>query len=285
MNWDDDDFSVTPAKTKTTIINSWEDDLDEPLLDDFAWDDDEDDKTEKKPAIKGTKPKPKAPVVAKGKKGSKKTSSNDRVLLEVDTLDEATRKKLLKEKQLESDLNNAADLFGTLGVADDYDDDAINEHPKAKALKEASENSSSKPQQELTVDTPLTVHPIFDPESKQDYEKLRKQLSSTLTPLAKKSSLNYSSQLAIGLIRDLSKELSSENIRKVISTLNVIVKEKTAAERQARLAKTGGASVGGGKKKVKGKINLGGGFKKDNDLIQPYSKYDDDGYDDFDDFM
>ncbi|GME93856.1 unnamed protein product [Ambrosiozyma monospora] len=181
---------------------------------------------------------------------------------------------MLKEAQLNSDLNNAADLFGGLGVAD------VSEHPRARAL--AKEREEKEKELKLTKDTPLNAHPIFDVETKQDYEKLRKTLSSTLTPLAKKSPLQYSNNLTIDLVRDLCGPLTLEQTRKVVSTLNALVTQKTKEERQARLKKTGGTSTGGaGKKKVKGTVNVGSAFKKDN--------YDDylGGDDDFgdDDFM
>lgn len=185
-------------------------------------------------------------------------------------MDEKTRKELIKQAELESDLNNAADLFGGLGV---------NEHPRERAAKAAAAKAAAEPT--INADTPITAHPLFKPETKQDYEKLRKALSPALTKLNDQSPLNYSSALAIDLIRDLTKPLSTENIRKVISTLQVISKEKEKAERLARLSKAGGTATGGaGKKKAKaGRPNLGGAFKKDADVV--VDNYDDFGEDDF----
>ncbi|KAH3670662.1 hypothetical protein OGAPHI_001177 [Ogataea philodendri] len=253
------------------VTESWEDQLedDEPVLD--SWDVDSEEERAKeaeKKAAAAKKTVTKAPKAVKG--GKKKTA--EKSALEIDLVDEKTRREMLKEAELNSDLNNAADLFGGLGVA--------NEHPRAKAL--AAEQAAKAAAPKLDKDTPLTALPIFDVETKQDYEKLRKAVSPALTNLAKKSQLHYSTSLAVDLIRDLCGPMSVENTRKVVSTLNAMITQKVKEERQARLAKTGGTSTGGaGKKKVKGQVNIGSSFKKDNyDDLLP-------GDDDFgdDDFM
>lgn len=163
---------------------------------------------------------------------------------------------MLKEAEINSDLNNAADLFGSLGVAD---------HPRARAA--ALEEANKKPSLTLSIDTPLNVHPLFNPTTKQDYEKLRKTLGAEMKQLSNNSHLFYANGLAIDLTRDICEPLSVEQIRKVISTLNSLVTKKVKEERQNRLAKTGGTSLGGaGKKKVKNAVvNTGpASFKKDN---------------------
>lgn len=185
-----------------------------------------------------------------------KNNKKGKTLMEIDLVDEKTRKQMLKEAELNADLNNAADLFDGLGVAD---------HPRARAAAAAAANQ----QKVLTLseDTPLTAHPLFNPTSKQDFEKLRKSLGSTLKDLSEKSSLFYANGLAIDLARDICEPLTTEQIRKVISTLNALVTKKVKEERQNRLAKTGGTSLGGaGKKKVKtAQVNTGpASFKKDN---------------------
>lgn len=167
-------------------------------------------------------------------------------------MDERTRKELLKKAELNADLNNAADLFGGLGVAndDDGDDFDINEHPRERITKQQLAAAASK-RPALTKDTPLEEHPLFQPTNKQEYEKLRKTVGTSLTRLNEDSSLLYASSLAVDLIRDLSQPLSVENLRKVISTLNVVIKEKERQERQARLKKAGGTATGGaGKRKL-----------------------------------
>ena len=265
MSWDDEAINGSMGNDDAVLMDSWDAEIgdDEPVMQ--SWDAEEE---EKKPA-----PKPKKEQPKKVKKG--KESSAERALLDIDTLDEKTRKELIKKAEMESDLNNAADLFAGLGVAE--------EHPRARALqKEQEEQALKRPA--FTKDTPIETHPLFNAETKREYQDLRKALTAAITPMNKKSPLNYSSSLAIDLIRDVAKPMSIESIRQTVATLNVLIKDKEREERQARLARVrGGTATGGaGKKKVKGKTNLGGAFKKDQD-------FDLDGPDDFefgdDDFM
>ena len=270
MSWDDEDFEVPSAAKEKPVLDSWDDefaeqDHDEPVLE--SWDDDE---TEKKPKPAAAKPKPAAP-------SKKKTNPSKKVLLEIDTLDEKTRKELLKKAEVESDLNNAADLFGGLGVAE--------EHPRARAERERQQLEALSKPAALTKDTPIESHPLFQNlETKKDYQNLRKALATAITSTSSNSLLNYSGGLAIDLIRDISKPMAIENIRQTVATLNVLIKEKEREERQARLARVkGGTATGGaGKKKAKAaRANLGGAFKKDNDIDMGNSNFDDFGDDDF----
>lgn len=282
MSWDDEDFDIP---SNNAAAASWEDGVedDDPVLE--SWDVDEEEEARKKKAAEAQKKAEKEALhkrqaEAKARKLAAK-NGGEQVLLEIDKVDPKTRAEMLRQAELNADLNNAADLFGGLGVADD-----VNEHPKEKAARLAAIKAQQEAgqQQKLTKDTPLDVHPLFKPDNKQDFEKLRKGLSTTLTKLADDSLLNYSSSLAIDLVRDLCKPLTTETLRKLQSTLNVMMKEKERAERQARLQKAGGTATGGaGKKKAKpaANPNVNQNFKKDmmDDM--------DGGYDDFgdDDFM
>ncbi|EAZ62947.1 Translation initiation factor eIF3, p35 subunit [Scheffersomyces stipitis CBS 6054] len=262
MSWDDEDFDI-PSKAPANVASaSWEDEEDDdPILE--SWDIDEEEAELKK---KQEEAKLKKLNAKKGIRG----------VLDVDELDDDVRKELMKEEALRADLNNTADLFGGLGVSAD---DAL-EHPKERLNRAILAAQSKKPV--LTKDTPLEEHPLFQPTNKQEYENLRKGVGSALTKLADDSIMNYSSSLAIDLIRDLSVPLSVENLRKVISTLNVAIKDKEKAERLARLKKSGGTATGGaGKKKAKpaARPNVGGGFMKDG--LDEMDNYDDFGDDDF----
>lgn len=264
MSWDqEENFAGSAgAGDDAVLMDSW--DAEEPIMD--SWDAEE--------SAKETNPKPaaKKPTAVGGKKGKK--SSTEEVLLEIDTLDEKTRKELIKKAELESDLNNATDLFGSLGIAE--------EHPRALALKKQQELAAASRVATFTKNTPIETHPLFTAESKKEFQDLRKALSDAITPMNEVSSLNYSSSLAIDLIRDVAKPMSVESIRQTIATLNVLMKDKEREERQARLARVkGGTATGGaGKKKAKGKTNLGGAFKKDNEFdLEP--DFNDFGDDDF----
>lgn len=264
MSWDDEDFEVSVV-TDEPILESWDDD--------FAEDED---------LLAAKKPEPK-PVAAstKAKKPAKKSNIKEgEVLLEIDTLDPKTRADMMKKAELASDLEHATDLFEGLGVS--------HEHPMAKATEAELTGDSLLKRATFTKDTPIETHPLFTQcESKKDWENLRKALSQAVVSMNDVSSLNYSSLLAIDLIRDVAKPLSVEQIRQTIATLTVFMKDKERKERQARLAKVKGgtASGGAGKKKAKGgNANLGGAMKKNQDFDMSAM---DDTFNDFgeDDFM
>ncbi|SCU79567.1 LAFA_0B04016g1_1 [Lachancea sp. 'fantastica'] len=270
MSWDDEDFDIPTASKNQPATTSWDDefgaagdDNDEALLE--SWDAEE---TEKPAAAKKASARP--------KKDDKK-KDNGPVLLEIDTMDEKTRKELLKKAEVEADLKNAASLFEGLGVAD--------EHPRAKALRKEQEEEALLRPASFTKDTPIESHPLFtSAETKKDFQELRKAVATAVTSMNEKSQLNYSSGLAIDLIRDVAAPMNVESIRQTIATLNVLMKDKERQERQARLAKVrGGTATGGaGKKKAKAaKANLGGAFKKDQDFDLEKGEFDDFADDDF----
>ncbi|GMF60242.1 unnamed protein product [[Candida] boidinii] len=117
MSWDDEDFDV-PA-TSAKLADTWEEGVedDEPVLDSWDIDSEEEREKEKEAKKKADEEKKIKNEILKAKKDALKNKKNgtDKKLLEIDTLDEDTRKKLLKEAELNSDLNNAADLFDGLG--------------------------------------------------------------------------------------------------------------------------------------------------------------------------
>ncbi|ODV79582.1 translation initiation factor eIF3 subunit [Suhomyces tanzawaensis NRRL Y-17324] len=278
MSWDDEDFDAPTTKTTApAAAASWEDEEEDEVLE--SWEIDEEEVARKKKEAEAQKQKEKAELKKKQEEAKAKKLGKHKVVSEFDDVDEATRKELLRKAELSADLNNAADLFGGLGVAGDDDFD-INEHPREKARRAAAAVAARKPV--LSKDTPIDSHPLFQPTNKAEFESLRKTLGPVLTDLAEDSLMNYSSGLAIDLIRDLAQPLSVENLRKVLSTLNVVIKDKERQERQNRLKKTGGTSTGGaGKKKAKpaARPNVGGGFKKDG--MDELDDFDDFGDDDF----
>ena len=267
MSWEEEDFDTTkPLKAGL----SWEDEAeDEPVVESCEIDKEEEAARTKEADNKRKAELKKKQDEAKAKKLALKAPQ---ALLDIDLVDEETRKEMLRKAELVADLNNAADLFGGLGVANDKLEDVLISHPKDQR------GAPKKPA--FNKDTPLDEHPLFQPVNKGEFEKLRKTLGPILTNLAEDSLMNYSSSLAVDLIRDLVHPLSTETLRKVISTLNVVQKDKEKQERMARLLKSGGTATGGaGKKKAKPAVRSNFndmGFKKD-DL---------DDYDDFgDDFM
>lgn len=277
MSWDDDDFEVN----NNAGGGSWEDEADdEALLD--SWDVDPDQVEKEKKEAEAKKAAEKAALKKKQEeqKLKKKGLFKNAAISQLDDLDENTRKELLKQAELNADLNNAADLFSGLGVAED-----INAHPRDRITQDQIDAAKAKNTgKQLTRDTPLEEHPLFQPANKQEYERLRKTLAASLVQMNDDNPMLFALSLGIDLIRDVAQSLSLENTRKVVSTLNVMVKDKERAERQARLKKTGGTATGGaGKKKAKpaARPNVGS-FKKDE-----FDGMDDGQFDDFgdDDFM
>lgn len=258
MSWDDDVIGGSAAHNDDAVLmESWEDGLDEPVLD--SWDAEE---TQEKPAAPAKKPSTAAASKKKNGNGKKKEKeAGEAPKLAIDELDPKTRQELMKKAEMESDLNNASDLFAGLEM--------VGEHPRANAVKKEQEDLLAKLGTPMTKDTPISDHPLFqNAETKKDYQELRKALAASITSMNEKSSLNYSSSLVIDLVRDICKPMAIESIRQTVATLNILIKDKEKQERQARLARVkGGTATGGaGKKKAKAKTNLGGSFKKDQEF-------------------
>lgn len=276
MSWDDEDFDSAPVKTTApAVATAWEEEEEEVLE---SWDIDEEEVARQKKEAAELVKKQKDELKKKQEEAKLKKAGKIGEADPFEDLDSEVRDELIRQDVIKSDLNNAADLFGGLGVAEDFD---VNEHPRERIAKAQAAIAARKavvPRGEV----PLEEQPLFNPTSKQDFEKLRKTVGTALTDLAEGSLMNYSSSLAIDLIRDLVGPLSVENLRKVISTLNLAIRDKERLERQARLKKSGGTASGGaGKKKAKPLVrpNVGGGFKKDDiDLDEGNFDLDDDDF-------
>lgn len=268
MSWEDEDFDA-PVASSSAALDDWEfegnNDDDGAVLE--SWDVDSDEEREKTKLAKQEADEKKR--IQKEKLEAKRNPNKAKTLMEIDLVDEKTRKEMLKKAEMDADLNNAADLFDGLG---------LNDHPRTRAGAGSGGSGVLK----LTADTPLSAHPIFNPTTKQDYEKLRKKLAETLLGISEKSTLFYANSLAVDLVRDVCGPLTIEQTRKAISTLNSLVTQKVKDERTMRMKKTGGTSTGGaGKKKAKAdKVNTGpASFTKDN--IDDFVADDDFGDDDF----
>lgn len=236
-------------------------------------------KEKKEKAEKEALKKKRAEAAAAKKK--KKNGSGKPVLLKIDKVDEGTRRKMLKEAQVKSDMKNATDLFSGMELNDKEKKGEEDIDDMLAADDEDEEDNGVT----ITEDTPLDVHPLFRAEDKSGYVKLRKALIAELKKLSQKDPLTYANSLAIDLVASMCEPLTIAQTRKVISTLNQEVKEKVKDERKARLSKTGGTSLGGaGKKKKKGKgLNMGGSFMKNDvdDMLADEGFGGDFGEDDF----
>ncbi|KAK9452669.1 eukaryotic translation initiation factor 3 subunit J [Dipodascopsis uninucleata] len=254
--WDDeeDESSVTNLAPRS----KWDDeeDSDTPVLDSWDASDDE----ENKPVVPAPQPKKKVPLSQKiaEREAQKQMEKEEalRKLRESETPEE--RRARLQQIELEADLNNAADLFGTsVSLKDDGVHDALTEQEELemeKAKKEVDLESLS----------------IFRPKTKSEFEALSEKLGSLLSALSHNP--HYNTVFLPTFLRTLALPLNSEQVRKNSSILTAISNEKIREERAADKPKT--------KKKSKPALTSASAKVDDSVDTTNYSRYDD-----FDDFM
>merc|ERR1712093_898539 len=171
--------------------------------------------------------------------------------------DEATRRERLRRTEQESDLKHAEDLFGNIGISNSR---------KATTAANAVVIDSKDPNS--TVD--LTALPLFDPKTKLQFEKLRD------TPVPVISNNNKKAQYVIFLqefTKQLAKDLPSDQIKKIASTLTALSNEKMKEEKNAEK---------GGKKSKAQKTKVALVASRNVSAVADTQAYDDDfGDDDF----
>lgn len=204
-SWEDEDFDVPVAATSHLDFEEEED----GLLGDWETGLDSDDESKKtaKPKISS------AQRIAERKR--KEQEERERKALE--KTQEASKLEQ-REKEIESDLNNASDLLSSVDV-----------HPRSK-----SNNKSDAPAAPAGP-TKLSDLAIFKPSSVREYADLRKTLSGVINDLAEKNSKIQHTNFIIELCRDLCKPLSSDQVSRVDSTLAAVSNEKYREERAKRL--------------------------------------------------
>merc|ERR1712093_736226 len=229
--WDEEEDSSTPpssppqaAVSTRRKFDDEEDDSD--VLD--SWDAAEDSEVEREKAKVAAERKAKADAEVAANKKSKaqriaeKQAEKARRLAEESDEesseeDEATRRERLRRTGQESDLKHAEDLFGNIGISNSR---------KATTAANAVVIDSKDPNS--TVD--LTALPLFDPKTKLQFEKLR----DTLVPVI--SNNNKKAQYVIFLqefTKQLAKDLPSDQIKKIASTLTALSNEKMKEEKNA----------------------------------------------------
>lgn len=166
--------------------------------------------------------------------------------------DEADKRARLRAEQKESDLKHAEDLFEGIGVS--------NNRAAGKHITIQDDNSGE------AID--FSTLALFDPKTKDQFTKLRETLAPLLSKNAKKAQYTLFMQ---EFVKEIVKELPSDQIKKVASGLTTLSNEKMKEEKAAE--------KGGKKSKAaKTKTSLAGGrdaFKAD---TSPY----DDGLDEYD---
>ena len=130
--------------------------------------------------------------------------------------DEADRRARLLREQKESDLKHAADLFGDIGVP------ATRSNPKAITIQDETQPGAA-------ID--LSALPIFDPTTKDQFTKLRDVLGPLLVKNAKKAQYSLFMQ---EFVKDIARELPSDQIKKIASGLTTLSNEKMREEKEAQ---------------------------------------------------
>jgi len=230
MSWEDEDFTPTIPGQSKAVADSWEDE-DNTIKVKASWEDE--DVEVKKPE----KPKT-APGETKAKPAAKaaKKAPAAKAAASVSTGDPLADK--MREQRLveESDYQNTRDMFG------------IDE--KSQPTEEDFDFNS------------------FQPKTEQEFEQLA-------TQLVKKLSTHETSFHYTNLVKSICKQLCSsfaraEDIKEVISVLNVLVNDRLKSDKP-KPKKKGPAGATAGKKTYKDAFDdLGSG-----------GGYDDNEYDDF----
>merc|ERR1712230_155270 len=257
--WDEEEDSSTPpssppqaAVSTRRKFDDEEDDSD--VLD--SWDAAEDSEVERENAEVAANKKSKAQRIAEkqAEKARRPAEESDE---ESSEEDEATRRERLRRTEQESDLKHAEDLFGNIGISNSR---------KATTAANAVVIDSKDPNS--TVD--LTALPLFDPKTKLQFEKLR----DTLVPVI--SNNNKKAQYVIFLqefTKQLAKDLPSDQIKKIASTLTALSNEKMKEEKNAEK---------GGKKSKAQKTKVALVASRNVSAVADTQAYDDDfGDDDF----
>ncbi|KAK5720033.1 Translation initiation factor 3 subunit J component [Elasticomyces elasticus] len=239
---------------------------DEDVLDD--WEEAEDPEVEAEKAKKAEEAKAKAEAEAKALKKSKAQRVEEqreahrkaKELLEDDESSEeedlAIRRARAASSEKESDLRNAEDLFGGAG--------GINPNRVAKPVTVLAGDDPSK-----AID--MSSLKLFAPATAPQFTQLRETLVPLLTANSKKP--QYPTFLP-EFVKQLCKELNSEQVKKVAAVLNTLSNEKMKDEK---------AADKGGKKSKAAKTKVALNASRDVGRSADTMAYDD-GLED-DDFM
>ncbi|XP_061101285.1 eukaryotic translation initiation factor 3 subunit J-B isoform X6 [Conger conger] len=262
-SWDAENFQPEEPVTKAgvTLLDRWEgEDEDEDVKDN--WDDEEEVKV-----VKENKPEVKTEVSQKKKlsekikeKEKKKQAIKDTIELSPD--DAAAEKLRVKELQEAADLELANDAFdgGDLHVTSPLTDGC--DLPVTSPLTDGCVPNS------VPVVSTVTGIDTLRPSSKDDFTELHKLLKEKISQY--ESSVHYSNFLE-SLFRDLCISLEVDDLKKISTSLTVLLNEKQKQEKQNKA-----------KKKKKNTVMPGGGLKaKLKDDLADYGEF----AQDYEDFM
>ncbi|KAL2120375.1 hypothetical protein VTJ04DRAFT_4401 [Mycothermus thermophilus] len=275
--WDDEEESSgsapgSPVVGATGALRRKFDDEeagDDDVLD--SWDAAEDSEVEREKARKAAEAKAKAEAEAAANKKSKAQRiaekqaerAKAKALAEAEQSEEETeaqRRERLRRTEKESDLKHAEDLFANIGISSGR---------KATTAGSAVPIDPNDPTK--TVD--LSELPLFKPGTKAQFEELRNVLGPIISASAKKPHYVLFLQ---EFVKQLARDLPSEQIKKIASTLTALSNEKMKEEK---------AALGGGKKSKASKTKTSlAGVTRGGGIADMTATYDDDDFGD-DDFM
>jgi translation initiation factor 3 subunit J len=193
-----------------------------------SWDAAEDSEVEREKAKKAAEAKAKAEEEAKALKKSKAERialhQADRARAKAEADDdssdeetEAQKRDRLRRTEKEADLRHAQDLFEAVGISSGR---------KATTAGSAVVIDASDPTK--TID--LRTLPLFNPATKAQFETLRETLVPILSNSAKRAHYVLFLQ---ELTKQLAKDLPSDQIKKISSTLTTLANERMKEEKAA----------------------------------------------------
>ena len=206
-----------------------------------SWDAAEDSEAEREKAKKISEAKAKADAEAAALKKTKaqrieeKRTANMRRKLEEEEEssseeeDAATKRARLRQTEQESDLRHAEDMFGSIGVSKNRSS------TKGIVVADHSDPTSA-------ID--LSSLPLFNPNTKDQFLKLRETLTPILTANSKKAQYTLFMQ---EFSKQIVKDLPSDQIKKIASGLTTLSNEKMKEE---KAAEKGGKKTKAAKSKV-----------------------------------
>ncbi|OTA93606.1 hypothetical protein M434DRAFT_11428 [Hypoxylon sp. CO27-5] len=232
--WDDEDeeSSTPPSSPPVGAIrrNKFEDEEaeDSDVLE--SWDAAEDSEVEREKAKKAAEAKAKAEAEAAANKKSKaqriaehKAERARRLAEDEEESDEeeteSQRRERMRRTEKDSDLKHAEDLFGDAGIS-------LSNGRKATTVGSAVPIDPRDPTK--TVD--LSSLPLFNPQTKAQFENMRNILVPIIGGNSKKA--HYALFLQ-EFAKQLAKDLPSDQIKKVASTLTALSNEKMKEEKAA----------------------------------------------------
>ncbi|KAI0385908.1 eukaryotic translation initiation factor 3 subunit J [Hypomontagnella monticulosa] len=233
--WDDEDeeSSTPPSSPPAGAVRRGgkfddEEAEDSDVLE--SWDAAEDSEVEREKAKKAAEAKAKADAEAAANKKSKaqriaehKAERARRLAEESDESEEETeaqRRERMRRTEKESDLAHAEDLFGDAGIS-------LSVGRKASSTK-ATTVSVDPHDPSKTVN--LSALSLFNPQTKNQFESLRNTLVPVIGNNYKKA--HYALFLQ-EFAKQLAKDLPSDQIKKIASTLTALSNEKMKEEKAA----------------------------------------------------